>query len=66
LVINSLDGGLIIPRLIGGDLDPVRGAVTHAVERLAAGGAGLALVASVATHAVWAPTGWSWVAPSSR
>lgn len=53
LLIDSLDGGLIIPRLIAGDLDPVRAAVAHAVEQLAAGGAGLALVASVATHAVY-------------
>jgi aspartate racemase len=53
LLIDSLDGGLIIPRLIAGDLDPVRAAVAHAVEQLAAGGASLALVASVATHAVY-------------
>ena len=53
LLINSLDGGRIIPSLVAGDLDPVRAAVAHAVEQLAAGGAGLALVASVATHAVF-------------
>ncbi len=53
VLIDSLDGGRIIPFLVAGDLDPVRDAVAKAVEQLAAGGAGLALVASVATHAVF-------------
>ena len=59
LLIDSLDGGRLIPALVAGDFDPVRDAIATAVERLAAGGAGLAIVASVATHSVYdavAPT----------
>jgi aspartate racemase len=53
LLINSLDGGPLIGAIVAGDLDPVRAAVLHGVERLAAGGAGLGLICSVATHVVF-------------
>ena len=53
VLIDSLDGGRLIPFIIAGDLEPVRAGVARAVEQLAAGGAGIALVASVATHVVY-------------
>ena len=53
LLINSLDGGLLIPGLVSGDLAPAAAAVALAVEQLAAGGAGLAMICSVGTHQVF-------------
>jgi aspartate racemase len=52
MLINSVDGAMI-PSLVAGDLEPVRAGVAEAVERLAVGGAGLAIVGSVAAHAVY-------------
>ena len=60
LLINSLDGGGLIPRLVAGDLEPVRAGVAVAVAQLAAGGAGMAMICSVATHQVF-----DMVAPSA-
>jgi aspartate racemase len=53
LLIDSLDGGELIPRLVSGDLAPVAEAVGAAIAQLAAGGAGLAMICSVATHQVY-------------
>lgn len=59
VLINSLDGGALIPSLVAGDLEPVRRGVATAVAQLAAGGAGMAMICSVGTHQVFdmvAPT----------
>jgi aspartate racemase len=53
VMINSLDSGSLIAGLVAGDLEPARRSVATAVEQLAAGGAGIALIASVATHSVF-------------
>jgi aspartate racemase len=53
VVINSLDGGPLIEPMVAGDLEPMRVAVTAAVEQLAAAGAGLGLIGSVASHQVF-------------
>src|SRR5882672_7969967 len=53
LLINSLDGGALIPHVVAGDLEPVRAGVAAGVAQLAAGGAGLAMICSVATHQVF-------------
>jgi aspartate racemase len=53
LLINSLDGGPLIGPLVAGDLEPMRAGVQRGIERLAAGGAGLGLICSVAGHAVF-------------
>lgn len=60
LLINSLDGGALIPHLVVGDLEPVRAGVAAGVAQLASGGAGLAMICSVATHQVF-----DMVAPSA-
>src|SRR5689334_25352917 len=59
VIVNSVDGGPLIGPMVAGDLEPMRGAIDAAVRQLAAAGAGLALIASVATHSVFelvAPT----------
>jgi len=59
ILINSMNGGPLIGPMIDGDLEPIRDAVTTAVAQLAAGGAGLGLIGSVASHQVFdsvAPT----------
>jgi len=53
VIINSLDSGSLIAGLVAGDLEPARRSVATAVEQLAAAGAGIALIASVATHSVF-------------
>lgn len=53
LLINSLPSGPMIRQLVAGDFEPVRRRVATAVDQLAAGGAGIAIIASVATHAVF-------------
>jgi aspartate racemase len=53
VLINSLDGGPLIAGLLAGDLEPARRSVATAVAQLAAGGAGIALIASVAAHSVF-------------
>ena len=53
VVIDSIDSGSLIGPMVAGDLEPMRQGVTAAVERLAAAGAGLGLIASVASHAVY-------------
>ncbi len=59
MLIDSIDGGHVIGPMIAGDLEPARTAAARAVVQLAAGGAGLAILASVATHSIYdavAPT----------
>jgi aspartate racemase len=53
IVIDSLDGGPLITSMVAGDLGPLRDAVSLAVDRLAAAGAGLAMICSVASHQVF-------------
>jgi aspartate racemase len=53
LLINSLDGGPLIGPLVAGDSGPMAAAVRRGVERLAAAGAGLGLICSVAGHVVF-------------
>ena len=53
LIVNSIDGGPLIGPMVAGNLEPMRAAITIAVHQLAAAGAGLALIASVATHSVF-------------
>jgi aspartate racemase len=53
LLINSLDGGPLIGPLVAGDARPMAAAVARGIERLAAGGAGLGLICSVAGHVVF-------------
>jgi aspartate racemase len=53
LLINSLDGGPLIGPLMTGDGAPMAAAVRGGIERLAAGGAGLGLICSVAGHAIF-------------
>ena len=53
MLINSLASGPLIKALVAGDFEPVERAVKTAIEQLAAGGAGLAIIASVATHSVF-------------
>jgi len=59
VLIDSIDGGPLIGPMVAGDLEPMRAAIEAAVAQLAAGGAGLAMIASVASHSVFelvAPT----------
>jgi aspartate racemase len=53
LLIDSLDGGPLIGPMVAGDVQPARTAVARALEALAAGGAGLGIICSVATHVVF-------------
>jgi aspartate racemase len=53
VIIDSIDSAPLVGPMVAGDLVPIRAAVTLALERLAAAGAGLALIASVATHSVF-------------
>jgi aspartate racemase len=53
LLINSLDGGPLIGPLVAGDSGPMAAAVRRGIERLAAGGAGLGLICSVAGHTIF-------------
>jgi aspartate racemase len=53
VLINSLDGGPLIGPLVSGDPGPMAAAVRRGVEQLAAAGAGLGLLCSVAGHAVF-------------
>lgn len=53
VLINSLDGGPLIGPLVAGDPGPMAAAVRRGVEQLAAGGAGLGLICSVAGHTVF-------------
>jgi aspartate racemase len=53
LFINSLDGGPLIGPLVDGDVGPMRDAIRQAVDQLAAAGAGLGLICSVACHVVF-------------
>lgn len=53
VLLDSVDGGPIVGPMIAGDLGPVRDVIGRAVAALAAGGAGLALIASVASHSVF-------------
>ena len=53
VLINSLDGGPLITTMVAGDLGPLHAAVSQAVDQLAAAGAGLAMICSVASHQVF-------------
>src|SRR5262245_35267037 len=53
LLINSIDGGPVIGPLVAGDSAPMAAAVRGGIARLAAGGAGLGLICSVAGHTVF-------------
>ena len=53
VLIDSLDGGPLIGPLMAGDPAPMAAAVRAGIERLAAGGAGLGLICSVAGHTVF-------------
>ena len=53
LLINSLDGGPLIGPLVAGDRQPMARAVSRALEQLAAGGAGIGLICSVAGHSAF-------------
>ena len=53
LLINSLDGGPLIAPLVAGDAAPMAEAVRRGVDQLAAAGAGLGLLCSVAGHAAF-------------
>lgn len=53
VVIVSIDSGPLIGPLVAGDLAPMTAAIADATDRLAAAGAGLALIGSVASHAVF-------------
>jgi aspartate racemase len=53
VVINSVDSASAISAMVAGDLEPMRVEVQQAVEQLAGAGAGLALIASVASHSVY-------------
>jgi aspartate racemase len=50
LLINSLDGGALFPDILGGHVERIAAVVRPAVAQLAAGGAGLGMICSVATH----------------
>ena len=50
LLINSLNGGALFPAILGGDVEQIAKVVRPAVAQVAAGGAGLGLICSVATH----------------
>jgi len=49
-LINSLNGAALFPAILGGNVDGIASVVGPAVDQLAAGGASLALICSVATH----------------
>lgn len=53
VIVDSIDSGSLIGPMVAGDLEPMRQGVTAAVGRLAAAGAGLGLIASVASHVVY-------------
>jgi aspartate racemase len=53
ILIDSIDGGPLIGPMVAGDLEPMRAAIQAAVAQLAAGGAGLAMIGSVASHSVF-------------
>lgn len=53
ILINSLASGPLLKALVAGNFEPVERAVATAIAQLAAGGAGLAIIASVATHSVF-------------
>ncbi len=50
LLVDSLNGGALFPDILGGNVERIADVVRPAVEQLAAGGAGLAIICSVATH----------------
>jgi len=54
VLINSIDGRTLIPHLVARDIDRAAPIVADAIAPLAAAGAGLGLIASVATHSVFA------------
>ena len=53
ILVNSVDGGKLLGPMLGGDWAPTIRAFRVAIDQLAAGGAGLALIASVAMHTVF-------------
>lgn len=53
VLINSLDGGEVLPHLAGGRPDELVDALLGALRQLASGGADLALLASVSVHVVF-------------
>jgi aspartate racemase len=50
LLVNSLNGGALFPDILGGHVERIADVVRPAVAQLAAGGAGLGMICSVATH----------------
>ena len=53
LLIDSIDGGDLLPAMLAGDYSLTARAFEKALAQLAAGGAGLAIIASVTTHKVF-------------
>jgi aspartate racemase len=53
VIIDSVDSVSLLGPMMAGDVEPIRMAITTATDRLTAAGAGLGIIASVASHVVF-------------